>query len=226
MNLTEMHSLVHVQTQTTSGDLADQTIDSYLQQGFERTIHGETQWPFYETSWDLALEPDAATLSLPGDVNPPGIMALYDLTNGFRLMQVAPEFGDDHYGGAQVGTTWPVQFSQWGDKLYLYPSVQASAESRPYRLRGYRRPVTWLTPANDPDCDPRLHVAITHYACALAYAQQEDETLESVYMDRWQRDAEMARKAIMDVRHHKPLVYQGSTEGVPGSAIQWVLTPP
>jgi hypothetical protein len=140
---------------------------------------------------------------------------------------VGPEYGDDHFAGPQVGTTCPMMYSLWGDAIYVWPRVQASSVDRPYRLRGYRRPLLWLTPANEPDCDARLQMPLTHYAVALAYAQQEDDQLELTYMDRWMRDVEMAHRAIMDPRHQRPLVMAGSIDGSPvmkGPA--WVLVPP
>lgn len=226
MNLTELRTAVRAQTQTTQGDLADPIVDSFLQQAFERTINGESQWPFYETHWDVSLDPQQSTIPLPLNVNQAGVMALYDMTNMFRLTQVGPEFADDHYAGQQVGTTHPLQFAMWGGYIHLFPRVQLSDDARPYRVRGYRYPMTWLAADNSPDCDARLHVCLIHYAVALAYAQQEDETLETSYMDRWMRDAEMARKVIMEPRHHRPLVYAGSIETVPQPATNWVLTPP
>lgn len=226
MNLDELRGVVHAQTQTTTGDLADATIDTYLRQAFERTINGETRWPFYEQHWDLTLLAGEVTMALPGDVNPPGIMALYDATNNFRLTQIAAEYGDDHFAGPQVGTLHPVMYSLWGDSIHVWPRVQSASEDRPYRLRGYRRPVLWLNTSNEPDCDPRLHMPLTHYAVALAYAQQEDEQLELTYMDRWQRDVEIAHAAIMDPRHQRPLVYAGSIDIHHPRGPAWVLVPP
>ena len=43
---------------------------------------------------------------------------------------------------------------------------------------------------------------------ALAYAAQEDEILEGVYMARWDRDAKAFMGAIMDPPRHRPLVLQ------------------
>lgn len=226
MILTDLRSAVRTQTQTTQGDLPDPTIDLFLQQAFERTINAETQWPFYESVWDLVLEVDSASIALPGDVNQAGIMALYDVEHNIRLVQVGPEFGDDHYYGHWNGVTCPVQFSLWGGEIWLWPRVYDHTEQLDYRLRGYRRPLVWLTPGNEPDCDARLHLCLTHYATALAYAQQEDEQLEMTYMDRWQRDAEMARKQIMEPRHHRPLVFSGSVDSVPTPATTWVVEPP
>jgi hypothetical protein len=64
------------------------------------------------------------------------------------------------------------------------------------------------------------------YAVALAYAQQEDEVLEGTYMNRWQADVEGARRAIMEPRHHRPLVYAGSIHTSPVPLPSWVLAPP
>lgn len=226
MNLDELRTVVRAQTQTTSGDLADPVIDVFLQQAFERTINGETRWPFYESHWDLTLPAGEMMMPLPGDVNQSGIMALYDTVRNFRLTQIAGEYGDDHFAGPQVGTLNPVMYSIWNDTIYLWPRVQSSVEDRFYRLRGYRLPVTWLTPAQEPDCDARFHLPLTHYAVALAYAQQEDETLETVYMDRWQRDVELAHRAIMDPRHQRPLVMSGSIDSYDVKGPAWVLVPP
>lgn len=227
MNLTDLRSVVRTQTQTTSGDLSDPTIDVFLQQAFERTLNAETQWPFYEQSWDLVLDADASSMALPADVNQAGVMALYDVAGNFRLTQIPPEQGDDFFAGPRVDGTRSIGYSLWGNEVLLWPRPQAHADQRQYRLRGYRRALTWLTPANEPDCDARLHLPLTHYAVALAYAQQEDETLEMSYMDRWQRDAELARRAIVEPRHHRPLVMPGSIDGTvvaPGPG--WVLVPP
>ena len=226
MNLTELRDVVRSQTQTTAPELPDPLIDVYLQQGFERTINGEVLWPFYETSWDITFDPDQSVATLPGDVNQSGVMALYDLTNNFRLTQIAPEFGDDHYVGASAGTTAAVQFSLWADQVWLWPRAFTHVDPIVYRLRGYRKPLVWLNSANEPDCDPRFHLCFTHYAVALAYEQQEDETLNTTYMDRWQRDAEMAHKAIMAPRHQRPLVLSGSIDTVPAGGASWVLVPP
>src|SRR5580765_7811773 len=109
MNLTDLRSVVRVQTQTTSGDLPDPTIDA------------ETQWPFYEQTWDVTLDPGASMIALPGDVNPPGIHSLTDKVNNYRLQMVAPEFAEGWYVGPQVGTMLPTQYSVWGGQITTYP---------------------------------------------------------------------------------------------------------
>lgn len=223
--LDELRTIVRTQTQTSNQDLPDPTIDVFLQQAFERTVNGETLWPFYEQTWELTLAAGESEMSLAGDVNQAGMMALYDRANNFRLQHVGHETADDHFGGPQVGTTVPVMYSLWGGKVVLWPHSNLSSD-HVYTLRGYRRPLLWLTTANEPDCDARFHLALTHYAVALAYAQQEDDQLELTYMDRWQRDAEQARLAIMTPRHHRPLAFQSAADSLPQPSTNWMLVPP
>ena len=207
--LIELRSIVRTQTQTDAADLPDATIDVYLQQGFERTVNAETRWPFYAQTWELVLAPGENTLTLAGDVAEPGIMALTDAASGARLGMVPQVWAEDRFVGGNGGMTTAGLYSVWGDKIYLWPQG-THVEERTYRLRGYRTPLVWLTPEGSPDCDPRLHLPLTHYAVALAYAQQEDEQLEQSYMARWLADVEIARQAIMDPVHQRPLVMAGA----------------
>jgi hypothetical protein len=85
------------------------------------------------------------------------------------------------------------------------------ATPRAFTLRGYRKATNWIAQGADaqPDCDTRLHAPLIHYAVALAYAQQEDEVLENVYMARWQQDVNQIAASIMEPRHQRPLVMAG-----------------
>ncbi len=205
----ELRSIVRTQTQTDPGDLADSTIDVFLQQGYERTLNADTTWPFLATEWHVAQVAGDTSIELPGNVNEPGIMALWDANHRSRMSMVPQYWAEDHFGGGNAaGTTAPLLFSVWGTRLYLWPGITYD-EDRQYVLRGYRKPLNWIADGS-PDCDPRLHLPISHFACALAYAQQEDAQLEAMYMTRWQADVELARRAIMEPVHNRPLVMGGA----------------
>ncbi len=223
----ELYVLVREQTQTTIEELPDTTINPWLRQAFQRTIAAENEWPFYQQNWTAVQLAGETNLTLPGDVNPPQLISVLDDRN-VRLRQIPVETGEDVYGYQGVTTlAYPGEYSIWGDHLILWPQMIAATD-RTFGLRGYRLPRPWATilPSEEPDCDYRLHMALAHYATALAYAQQEDEVLETTYMDRWQRDVEMARQAIMEVPQHRPLTmgprYRHS--GQPGRP--FVITPP
>jgi hypothetical protein len=121
------------------------------------------------------------------------------------------ETAEDFYGlGNYVGATAPFEYALWASEIHLWPRPNF-AEDRTYTLRGYRYPSDWIAVGanSEVDADVRLHYPLTHYAIALAYAQQEDETLEDVYMRRWQRDVEAARSAIMEPPRQKPMQFGG-----------------
>lgn len=204
--LTELRDYVHTQTDTNESELPSSTIDNYLQEAFNRTLNAETQWPFYEKSWTGTQAIGDNFFSVPSDCAE--LISVVDTDNSsYRLRQIGLEEAEDQYFGTTSSSGVAVEYSIWNDVVYLWPKVTFDS-SRSYALRGYREPTDWLagTPAvTEPDCDERLHLPLCHYAIALAYAQQEAYELENVYMDRWMRDVESARKYIMDPRHHRPL---------------------
>ena len=204
--IAELRAYVRRQTEQTSSELADQTIDPFLQEGFNRTIAAETQWPFYEETWTLVQTAGDTFAALATDVDE--MLSLVDTANhNYRLTMIDYETGEDDYFGVVPGSGDCTEFSIWKNTVHFWPLLTFSAD-RSYRVRGFRKPTDWLAgpSTNEPDCDSRLHLPLAHYAIALSYAKQEDETLERTYMERWQKDVELARQAIMDPRHHRPLM--------------------
>jgi hypothetical protein len=204
--IAELRAYVRRQTETTSSELADTTIDPYLQEAFNRTIAAENDWPFYETTWTVVQTAGESTATKPSDAR--DVISLVDTANNnFRLTMLDYETAEDDYRGVSVGRSSASEYSLWGSTIYFWPAVTFDTD-RSYRMRGYRAPTDWLAgpSTTEPDCDSRLHLPLAHYAVALAYAKQEDETLERTYMERWQKDVEMARQAIMSPEHQLPLM--------------------
>lgn len=215
MNQTELTAYVWAQTDTTEYDLPATTIANYIDEAFARTVAAENRWPTYEKTWTAIVRDGEAWWDLEPDVNPPAIVAVTSDDQGYKLLQITEEEADLKYGtklyspGAQ-----PVCYSLWGGRLNLWPKVQADGDTT-YSVRGYRKPLSTYAPDGQIDADPRLHRPLAHYAVALAYAQQEDEVLEATYMQRWQRDVEMARKAIMEAAKNRPVIMHGNFPRTP-----------
>ena len=206
--LSELYTKVRNQTDTNASELPDALLNDYLHEAFNRTIAAENLWPFYEQVWDLVLPAGTNRIVLPGDVNEPGITGLWDFDNKFRLQLMDLEKALDYFNHSStpVSAYGPTVYAMWTNEILLYP-IKYNDEDKDYRLVGFRSPVEWssLTPGDEPDCDERLHLPLAHYATALAYAREEDEVLEDKYMQRWQRDVEMARQAIMEANRQRPL---------------------
>jgi len=212
MRLSDLRNYVRRQTQTVASELPDATIDAFLQEAFNRTIAAENQWPYYEKTWQIDQQIGQRKFTLPNDVNVPAITGLFsvepDTKVDYRVELMSHVVAAEQYTEVTAtSSARPRHFSVWAREVYLWPALEPT-EVTPWALTGFRLPIDWIAvgPESEPDCDPRLHQALAHYAVALAYAQQEDETLESTYMQRWQLDVEAARGAIMEPSQDRPLV--------------------
>ena len=208
MTLSDLRDYVRTQTQTTSAELPNTTVDIYLQEAFDRTIAMENQWPFFEETWSLTQTTGATTITFPTDAHIPGIVALYnveDSSNPYRVELISHSVARELYDSGTPTASYYQRFSVWDGLIYLWPDATKS-EDISWELTGFRRPTDWIAGATSPDCDDRLHRCLAHYAVALAYAQQEDEQLEDKYMQRWSMDLEAARSAIMEPAQDRPLI--------------------
>lgn len=208
MNLTELTNYVWAQSDTSEYDLPASLIAGYLDEAFARTIAAENRWPSYERSWSLVTEVDTSKATIGADVNPSAIMSVVDPVRGVRLEQIAQGEGESRFDLRDPSSAPNSSYySVWGDKVTFWPLHN---DAHTYTMRGYRKPLSTFDVDGQVDADVRLHRPLAHYAVALAYAREEDETLETVYMQRWQRDVELARKAIMDPSHNRPVVMYGN----------------
>jgi len=221
MNLTELTDYVWAQTDTTEFDLPAATVAAYIDEAFQRTIAAENRWPSYEKTWTVVVPMGGVSATLDSDVNRPAVVAVTNQETGWKLQQISEEeadlrFGSDTQDGAGLRPGW---FSFWADQINFWPRFEAQEETI-FLMRGYRKPLMTFATDGQVDADPRLHRPLAHFAVALAYAQQEDEVLESTYMQRWQRDVEMARLAIMDTAQNRPVVMHGNFPRTPVGGYQ------
>lgn len=217
MTLEELRIYIRVQLDMDEEELPNALLDSYLNEGYLRTISQDQQWPFFEEFWQVALVPSAESVMLPVDCDPIGIMSLVDSITGGRLMQIGNELAEDNFVGPNAHGTVPNYYSVYAGQIWLWPKPFEGAE-RQYDLRGHRYGRDWIAagPDTQVDADVRLHILLAHYAIALCYAQQEDEVLEDVYMKRWQSGFAAAHAAICRPRQHRPLIFNGGLPVPPG----------
>jgi hypothetical protein len=216
--IAELRAKVRSQTEQTSSELSDSTIDSYLQEAFNRTIAVENKWPFYEKHWDLTLAVGQSAMAVPSDLNRPSVLSLVLVTTDayYPLRLTDYETADALYAWRPTASLQSyLEYSFFEQYIYLWPA-STFAEETSFILRGYRLPTDWLAgpSTTEVDADERLHLPLAHYAIALSYEKQEADGLADKYMERWQRDVEAARQAIMEPSRQLPLVMGGGTRRV------------
>jgi hypothetical protein len=222
MDVQGLREFTRAQMDVDDRDLPDRVLNVYLQEAFDRTMLVTNMWPRNETIWLLSKVNSADTVTLPADLNLPTILSVSTAHDGYQLVQVNQEAAEANYGtNAAAGR--PAYFSVWGTELYLWPPVTRET-TYDLVLRGYRQP-NWDNAASSiPDMDARLHIPLCYYALALAYAKEEDEVMEGIYLARWTRDVQQAAKMIMEPKHNRPFVMHG---GAPtGGYTSYTITPP
>ena len=213
MNLTEIRTLVRTHLDLPDeDDLPTVLIDAYVREGFNRTMAYCTEWPFLETTWEVSNAGGADHIVLPTDAEASGITTLREVDFG-RLQHIPHEYAEQTFITTAVGGA-PMYYSTWGGNIYLWPVPNSE---RQYVMRGFRKPTDWVSggAASAADGDERLHVLYAWYACSLAYAQQEDEVLEQVYMQRWETGVRTIRDQIMAPSRGRPAIMsKGLTGGL------------
>lgn len=215
-------------------ELPDTLLNIYLQEAFDRTMAADNRWPRYEKTWTLtkaAYDPNDAdlpdqpdTITLPVDLNIPSIMSVVSAADGYRLVAINHENAEDLFAPTtMISVGAPIYYSVWGGLMYLWPHLGQDI-SADFQLRAYRQPVWSNSAADIPDLDPRLHVTLSYFAMSLAYAAQEDDVLEAIYLARWDRDLRQQLKMMMEPVRHRPLVLHG---GAPiGGVAPYVINVP
>jgi hypothetical protein len=223
VDVTSMRAYVRNHLEVDDEELPDVLLNPYLQDAFERTMARNNRWPRNEYVWNVSKVAGNNVATLPPDVLIPSIISV--IHGGLqRLTYMSHENAEDLFAtNTAVTTGTPVYWSTWGRDLYLWPNPGLDV-SYDFTVRGYRQPV-WNNAASAiPDLDERLHPAVAYYAMGLAYAAQEDEILEGVYMARWDRDISAFMGAILDPPRHRPLVLNGGPAVVGGAS--YVIVPP
>ena len=219
-----MRSYIRQHLEVDDEELPNTILDVYLRDAFERTLAADNRWPKHEATWELTRLVDEDSVALPPECLLPSIMSVKDVDRGYRLAQMTHENAEDSFSTINgPATGLPIYYSLWARRLYLWPNPEASVEY-PLLMRGYSQPVWSAEASAVPALHESLHLAMCYYAMSLAYAAQEDEILEGVYLSRWDRDVRQQVKMLLQPPTHRPLVLHGGSAvgGVPS----YVIVPP
>jgi hypothetical protein len=224
VDVSTIRAYIRTHLEVDDEELPDSLLNVYLQDAFERTVALDNRWPRNETLWDVSKVLGEYNTALPVDVLIPSILSVMANSGRRRLSYITQENAETLFSdNSVIAEGDPTYWSTWGRELTLWPNPGPNV-TYDMTIRGYRQPVWDNAASTIPDIDPRLHPALAYYAMALAYAAQEDEILEGVYMARWDRDAKSLMGAIMDPPRHRPLVLNGGPAALGGAS--YYIVPP
>ena len=133
MTLDELRNFVRVQMDVDIEELPNSTIDSYLREGYDRTINAETRWPFFESIWPVSNVGGTATIALPLDCQPANVLSLVaDPPESYQspLAMISYEMAEKQFSWSGTGAT-PGYYSIWGGLIYLWPGAYDRARVHP-----------------------------------------------------------------------------------------------
>ena len=204
----ELITLVRDIVDLQENDLPTSLLQTYLRDGYDRTINLERSWPFLETTYTfntVSSQREYALSSIgSGDLREASSM-VDTSTAGNRLRIIATDEAESIWVGGLDTPSRPMFFAIWEDTISLYPKPDSIY---PIKVRGYRKPsYAWVT--NNTlavDCDDRLHTALAYYALSKTYERQEDAEMANVYKNSFAEAITIARKEIMRAPTHRPTI--------------------
>lgn len=207
MDVQTLRNFVREHLDVDDEELPDTLLNIYLQDSFDVTMSLDNRWPRNEQIWTVTKPIDQDWVDPPVDLNHPSIISVMPDSTRIPLINIDHTNAEQMF--APVGVEGvPVYYSVWNDRIWLWPRI-ALTSAYDLTIRGYRQPVWDNVASTIPDLDPRCHIALAYYAISLAYAQQEDEVLEAVWLARWERTISTHRRAIREPIHARPLVMNG-----------------
>lgn len=174
-----------------STELPDTIMEVWIREGTYDIASRSRRWPDYEQLYTFNTADGTASYTIstiePANTDTAEIVSIVDTTSGgYKLEYVAHEQAEEYYRNSRAYEAAPRYWSQWGGKIYLWPTPDAV---RTMNARAYRKPKDWVADgaSANPDLDERLHVAVALYAMIRAYEHQEDSESASRYRELYER---------------------------------------
>lgn len=217
----QLRTLVRTQLDMDVIELPDATLDPWFEDGFERSLAVDERWPFFEYTWTFTTVASqvaytrASIAALNSNTNIEQVTAVMDVTSyPIELQGISHDSARHLFGLGAGGGGVPAYWSEWKSSIELW---QAPSVGRLMSVDGYRKPSWAAGDAIAPDCDERLHLCLYFFACAMAYAQQEDEVLSAEYLKHWQAALTQAHSKIMASPQRRPIILSGGVSPVPSA---------
>ena len=218
-----MRSYIRSVVDIDSSDIADDTLNRFLGEGYDVIVYSEKRWPFYEV---------AATFSTVADTKDYTLAAVgTSVTNGLR--EIAALRTDDHVlsfiGRDDSDSVYPLDvttsgepwyWSYWADTARLYPTPDAVYT---VNVRGYKNPTAFGAGSSDStepsDLPTPFHVVVAPYGVARAYEQQEDPQMAAQYFAIFNQELDNLKARHDDAPAPQPIILNGRTSARGGRGV-------
>ena len=149
MDISTMRSYIRSVVDIDSSDIADDTLNRFLGEGYDKIVYSEKRWPFYEvaTTFETVADQKDYTLAVVGASVTNGLREIAALrTDNHVVSYVGRDSGDVVYplDMNTTGDAW--WWSFWAESVRLYPTPGSVYT---VYVRGYQDPSTFGAASSD-----------------------------------------------------------------------------
>jgi hypothetical protein len=208
LNLQQIRDFVRSHLDIEIEDLTDDVLDVFIAEGFQRCYRAERRWPFYLKRWTLSTTAAEDTYDLDDVASDIEEIAAIKGPR-WNLKWLGADESDWAWPDNVTQSSEPTHFNLEHRTLYLYPTPD---DVYSLTLKGYRKPTDWIGAGAgaEPDIYEDLHNTIAKWALAMAYQQQDDPEMASIFERQFADELNLFRRRLNATPMPQPLVMNGN----------------
>lgn len=206
MNLDEMRQYVRETLESDNDEFSDFLVDQWIREGWLET-HRHADWPFLDTTWELATAVAATPFDQIRDVAgavPKWIRTVRSSRGELPWLQPDELQTELSFGAPGMPRNWAVR---GGRTLLVSPRPNDTVN---YVIQGYRKPTEWMTgPLGVPDLPEDLHVGLVYYALGRAFQRLDDPQSAIHHLDLFNAVLDSVARDLVSAQFGGSLVIGG-----------------
>lgn len=141
MNIADMRTYIRGLLDIDSSDISDDILNRFIGEGYDQVVYSEKRWPFYEVEDTFPTVSGTSDYDLKSSstvlvTNTGGLRDVAAIrTNDHIVTYIGRDDGDLVYPLNSDGSGDPYYWSDWAEKVRLYPTP-SSAQT--IYVRGYK----------------------------------------------------------------------------------------
>ena len=211
-------------------DISTDLVNGFIKEGFQKIVALSNRWPYYQTTYGLAVLENVRSYSTfiqnqPAAIGSP-TKAITDISQiiavvnsdtnyqGNALVYIDQARAESLWVGAQDQQGIPAYFSIWADQVNLWPKPDNNYS---FTIRGFRNPsLDWMQNEGEPiDISPQLQLPLINYVMARIFQFQEDPEMANEYMRSFEKAVAIIQGNLTAPSSNRQLIMSGGLQLTP-----------
>ena len=219
-------------------DISTDLVNGFIKEGFQKVVALSVRWPYYQTTYSLAVAQDIRPYSSFTQTQPTVIgsnpKSITDILQIISVVNSDPAYAGNsliYLDQARCESIWvgtsdqqgqPAYYSIWADQLNIWPLPD---NNYTFTIRAFRNPsIAWLSDENAAiDISPQLQLPLINYVMARIFQFQEDNEMANAYMRNFEQGIAVLQNNLTAPNSNRQLIMSGGLilNGPQNSAYGW-----